>query len=224
MPNSTVYTVMTAVNFWWGAYGLDEPPDHEYVWIYDNADESGEALAQIEVGSKQRLREIMEAERYPLEAPELPGGDPRAEKEAAEFRRLLASDEMECRYLYARPEYGKLRMRELPYPGLPKDERGVLPAMIQIIPPSPYLEREALERSVLFFCEKFLDIRAQKVVHLRFLSVEEAIDSYVDFTSDMYGQPEFSDERIREIAEKSDKSEHEIREFVTRALQKKADE
>ncbi|WP_037291111.1 hypothetical protein [Saccharibacillus sacchari] len=162
MPNSTVYTVMTAVNFWWGAYGLDEPPDSEYVWIYDNPDESGEALARIEVGSKQRLRDI--------------------------------------------------------------DERGILPAMIQIIPPSPYLEREALERSVLFFCEKFLGIRAQKVVHLRFLSVEEAIGSYVDFTSDMYGQPKFSDERIREIAEKSDKSENDILKFVTRALQKKADE
>lgn len=107
------------------------------------------------VGSKQRLRDIMEAERFPLESPELPSGDPRSEKEAAEFRRLLASDRTECRYLYARPEYGKPRMRELPYPGLPKDERGVLPGMIQIIPPSPYLEREALERSVLFFAKNF---------------------------------------------------------------------
>ncbi|GGH79059.1 hypothetical protein [Saccharibacillus endophyticus] len=181
-------------------------------------------MAWIEVGSKQRLRDIMEAELFPIEAPELPSGDPREEKEAAELRRLLASNEIECRYLYAQLEYGKLRRRELPYPGLPKDERGLLPAMIQIIPPSRYLEREALERSVLFFCEKFLDIRAQKVVHLRFLSVEEAIGSYVDFTSDMFGKPEFSDERIREIAEKSDKSENGIRELVTRALRKKAAE
>lgn len=44
MTNPTVYTVRTAVNFWWGAYGLDEPPD-EYVWIYDTSEESGEALA-----------------------------------------------------------------------------------------------------------------------------------------------------------------------------------
>lgn len=221
MSKQPIYIFTTAIDFWWGVYGLDEPVYSEYVWIYDTPDESGDALARIEVGSKQRLREIMEAEGFPLEAPQLPSGDPRAEKEAAELRRLLASNEMECRYLYAQPEYGKLRMRELPYRGLPKNERGILPAMIQIIPPSPYLEREALERSVLFFCEKFLEIPAQKVVHLRFVSVEAAIGSYVDFTSDMFGKPEFSDDRIREIATKSDKSEHEIREFVARALQKR---
>lgn len=215
MSKQPIYIVTTAIDFWWGVYGLDEPAHSEYVWIYGSPDESGEILAWISVGSKQRLRNIMEEKRFQLEAPELPSGDPGAEKEAAELRRLLASDRMECRYLYAQPEYGKLRMRELPYPGLPKNERGLLPAMIEMIPPTQFLEWEALEHAVLAFCEKFLEIQAENVVHLRPISVEHAIKNYMEFTSEMFGAPQFSDERIQDIAKKCGKSESEIRELLT---------
>lgn len=70
------------------------------------------------------------------------------------------------------------------------------------------------------FCEKFLEIQAAKVVHLRPVSIEYAIESYVEFTSDMFGTPQFSDERIQDIAKKSGKSEAEIRELLTRAIRK----
>ncbi|MEJ8303848.1 hypothetical protein [Saccharibacillus sacchari] len=57
-------------------------------------------------------------------------------------------------------------------------------------------------------------------MHLRPVSIEYAIESYVEFTSDMFGTPQFSDERIQDIAKKSGKSEAEIRELLTRAIRK----
>lgn len=223
MNEQTIYIDTTSVNLWFGFYGLDEPTSHEYVWIYDTQGDgaSDNLLAWISVGSKNRLREILEAEGVPT----ILGDEAAAAAEEAflqEIRRLLASDKMEFRYLYDDPLSGKLR--ELPYPDLPRNERGALPCLIEVYPPAEYLERAAFESGISAFCAKFLNIRSDRIVHLRPLSLEEALGEYVRFAADLLSLPPIDDPQITEIARRTARSESEIRRLLAEAERSESSE
>ncbi|OWR30454.1 hypothetical protein CDO73_11095 [Saccharibacillus sp. O23] len=217
----TIYIDTTSVNLWFGFYGLDEPSSNEHVWIYATPDveDPGNLLAWIGVGSKNRLREILEAEGVPT----ILGDETAAAEEEPflqEIRRLLASDKTEFRYFYDDPLSGKLR--ELPYPDLPRDERGALPCFIEVYPPAEYLERETFESGISAFCEKFLNIRAQKIVHLRPMRIETATEEYVGFAAELLSLPPIDDEQIADIARRTSRSENEIRRLLAEAERSKS--
>ena len=221
MNEQTIYIDTTSTNLWFGFYGLDEPSSYEHVWIYDTFDEPGSPLAWIGVGSKSYLSGILEAEGA---SAALDGEAAAAEEEPflQEIRRLLASDQMEFRYLYDDPLSGKLR--ELPYAELPRDERGALPCFIEVYPPARYLERETFESGLSAFCEKFLRIRANKIVHLRPVSLEDALHEYVSFAADLLSLPPIDDKQVAEIARRTSRSEDEIRFMLAEAKRFKSSE
>ncbi len=215
MKKQAIYIDTTSINLWFGFYGLDEPSSDEHVWIYDTPDTDApeNLLAWIGVGSRNRLRDILEAEGVPaiLE-------DKAAEEEEPflqEIRRLLASDKIEFRYLYDDPLGGKLR--ELPYRDLPRNERGALPCLIEVYPPAEHLEQETFESAISAFCERFLNIRVQKIVQLRPLSLEKALNEYVRFAADLLNLPPIDGQQITEIARRTFRSESEIRRLLAEA-------
>lgn len=212
MKEQTIYIDTTSVNLWFGFYGLDEPSSYEHVWIYDapGADAPENLLAWIGVGSKAQLKGFLEAEGAPATLDDAAAAE--EEPFLQEIRRLLASDNMEFRYLYDEPLSGKLR--ELPYPDLPRNERGALPCFIEVYPPAEYLERETFESCLSAYCTKFLNIRSESIVHLRPVSLEEALEEYVRFAADLLSLPPIDDKQINEIARRTSRSEDEIRRLL----------
>ncbi|OWA34907.1 hypothetical protein B9G55_14275 [Saccharibacillus sp. O16] len=216
MNEQTIYIDTTSINLWFGFYGLDEPSSYEHVWIYNTpeVDAPETLLAWIGAGSKNQLRGFLEAEGVP-ETLDDEAAAAQEEPFLQEIRRLLASDKMEFRYLYDDPLSGKLR--ELPYPNLPRDERGALPCFIEVYPPAEHLERGTFESCVSAFCEKFLHIQSNQVVHLRPMSLEEALDEYFGIAADLLGLPPIDDHQITEIARRTSRSEEEIRHLLNEA-------
>ncbi|WP_172194991.1 hypothetical protein [Saccharibacillus qingshengii] len=72
---------------------------------------------------------------------------------------------------------------------------------------------------MLAYCERFLDLRARRVVHLRPISPEEAIRSYTEYAYGFFGVTVFSEEQVEHMARRMGKSESEVRLLLDRGLQ-----
>ncbi|MDO3410527.1 hypothetical protein QWJ34_12215 [Saccharibacillus sp. CPCC 101409] len=194
-----IYVRTDSSDLWWGVYELGSYAVWEDIRIYDNQDEEAERIGYFCLCTRQ----------YLLSAIEELGDDPDEREHVEEMQSCLDEGVLHVHYSYDHPAEGK--PDELTHDNLPVDERGVRPHYLELwVPRADAIDLEMIEECVRFFCEKFLNVRADAVRHLSPMGKEEALSEYLEHQPIPGRQIQFAESLVDEMRHATSKSREDV--------------
>ena len=207
MKKKSIYIDVRHSNYWWGVYNFEKPTSWEDVIIYEKRGKGFRKLAWTCISSSTYLRNGLNDLKT----------DEEEKKFVDKIEQFLKHNETVYQYYYDKPEDEDFY--EVPYEA-ERNSLNIKPSSIETWHPCEGIDKNVIDKVVIEFCRKFLDIEADSVNYKEIVSKEEALESYIEFKIDMQNCTgmSFSDEVIQKAKKEWDVSEEKVMEILRRAL------
>lgn len=207
VKKKNIYVNIAHSNYWWGIYNFEEPTSWEDIIIYEKKGKGFRKLAWTCICSSSYLSNSLEDLK-----------DDDDEKEFVyEVEQFLNNNKITYHYYYDKPDADDFF--EVPYEAQ-RNSLNIKPSSIETWYPCKGIDKNVVDTVIKQFCNKFLDIEVDNIIYKEIVSKFEALESYMEFQTDMQRCTgmSFSDELIQKVKKELNVSEEKVMEILRRSL------
>lgn len=207
MKKMNIYVEVTHFDFWWGILGFCNNTSWEDVILYQKWGKGYRKLAWTCICTKPYFESALEDLK----------NEPDEKEFVEEITEFLNSDQIRYNYYY--DKLNDTDFYEVPYEAL-RNENNIKPRSIETWYPSNGVDKSVINNCARAFCEKFLDIEVVSVEFKEVISLEDAMNSYIDHMKIWEQNPKvvFSDSLIQQVESEMNIPKEKILEILNRSI------